>query len=52
MKRILFQGDSITDWGRNREQFFHTGSGYANLVSAELGADYPTEYEFVNRGIV
>lgn len=51
MKRILFQGDSITDWGRNREQFFHTGSGYANLVSAELGADYPTEYEFVNRGI-
>ena len=50
-KRILFQGDSITDWGRNREQFYDTGSGYANLVRAELGADYPGEYEFINRGI-
>ena len=50
-KRILFQGDSITDWGRNREQFYNTGSGYANLVCAELGTDYPTEYEFINRGI-
>ena len=50
-KRILFQGDSITDWGRNREQFFDTGSGYANLVRATLGADDPAEYEFINRGI-
>lgn len=50
-KRILFQGDSITDRGRNREQFYDTGSGYANLVRAELGADYPGEYEFINRGI-
>lgn len=50
-KRILFQGDSITDWGRNREQFYDTGSGCANLVRAELGADYPGEYEFINRGI-
>ena len=50
-KRILFQGESITDWGRNREQLYDTGSGYANLVRAELGADYPGEYEFINRGI-
>ena len=50
-KRILFQGDSITDWGRNREQFYNTGSGYANLVCAELGTEHPAEYEFINRGI-
>ncbi|MBE6925621.1 MAG: hypothetical protein E7461_02145 [Ruminococcaceae bacterium] len=50
-KRILFQGDSITDWGRNREQFYDTGSGYATLVRAEMGADYPGDYEFVNRGV-
>lgn len=50
-KRILFQGDSITDWGRNREQFYDTGSGYATLVRAGMGVDYPGEYEFVNRGI-
>ena len=50
-KRILFQGDSITDCGRNREQFFDTGSGYANLVRAMLGADHPGAYEFINRGI-
>lgn len=51
MKRILFQGDSITDCGRNREQFAHMGDGYPLLVKAELGFEYPNEYEFLNRGI-
>lgn len=51
MKRILFQGDSITDCGRVREDFYHMGNGYANLVKATLGAEYPGEYEFINRGI-
>ena len=50
-KRILFQGDSITDCGRNRNDFFCLGNGYPNLVKASLGLDNPTEYEFVNRGI-
>ena len=50
-KRILFQGDSITDAGRNREDFYSTGYGYAHLVTASLGADNPGKYEFVNRGI-
>ena len=50
-KRILFQGDSITDWGRNREAFYDLGCGYCNLVKAALGADRPSEYEFINRGI-
>lgn len=51
MKRILFQGDSITDCGRNRDDFFGLGDGYANLIKASLGFDNPGEYEFINRGI-
>ncbi len=50
-KRILFQGDSITDCGRNRNDFFGLGSGYPSLVKASLGFDNPGEYEFINRGI-
>lgn len=50
-KLILFQGDSITDCGRNREYSYSKGSGYANLVSASLGLDHPGEYEFLNKGI-
>lgn len=50
-KRILFQGDSITDAGRAREDFYSLGYGYPLLVSAALTADSPGEYEYVNRGI-
>ncbi|MBE6728316.1 MAG: lysophospholipase [Ruminococcaceae bacterium] len=50
-KRILFQGDSITDCGRPRDKFYGMGDGYANLVKASLGTDCPGEYEFINRGI-
>ena len=50
MKTILFQGDSITDVGRDRKDP-DLGRGYPLLVSARLGADHPTEYSFVNRGI-
>lgn len=53
MKRILFQGDSITDCGRNTTNgsTLSIGQGYAMLITAELGYKYPNEYEFVNRGI-
>lgn len=51
LKKILFQGDSITDCGRNRQDFYCMGNGYANLVKASLGMDFPIEYEFINRGI-
>ena len=51
MKKILFQGDSITDAQRNRESVNFRGSGYATLVSADLGYERPGEFEFVNRGI-
>lgn len=50
-KRILFQGDSITDAGRNREDFYSLGHGYPLLATAALSADHPGEYEYVNRGI-
>ncbi len=51
MKRILLQGDSITDAGRCREDFYSTGYGYAHLVTAALTADHPGQYECLNRGI-
>lgn len=51
MKRILFQGDSITDAGRSRENDLELGLGYPTLVKAEMGFDNPGEYEFINRGI-
>ena len=50
-KRILFQGDSITDVGRDRNDFYGLGRGYACLVAGSIGLDNPNEYEFVNRGI-
>lgn len=50
-KKILFQGDSITDCGRVSEHGFGLGCGYPLLVSSQLGAEYPNEYEFYNRGI-
>lgn len=50
-KRILFQGDSITDAGRNREDFYSLGYGYPLLLAAHLTAEHPGEYEYVNRGV-
>ena len=53
MKTILFQGDSITDAGRNREHdgFMCTGMGDPAYVSARLGLDNPGDFQFYNRGI-
>lgn len=51
MKTVLFQGDSITDVGRNREDFYALGGGYANLVASHLGYEFPNDYEFINRGV-
>jgi len=49
--KILFQGDSITDAGRSRENNAQVGTGYPLLVKASLGFDQPGEHEFFNRGI-
>ena len=51
MRRILFQGDSITDADRSREKDYKLGCGYPHLVEATLGFQAPGEYEFLNRGI-
>lgn len=50
---ILFQGDSITDCGRNREDPVRSyGQGYPNYIAARLGyelAEHPPIFH--NRGI-
>lgn len=51
MKTILFQGDSITDAGRSRDNDTVSGHGYAMLVKAKLGFEYPGKYTFYNRGV-
>lgn len=50
-KLIVFQGDSITDCGRNRDDITSTGVGYVHMVKGELGCECPGEYEFINKGI-
>ena len=49
--RILFQGDSITDCGRNRQQLSSLGSGYAMMVKGQMGLEYPAEHEYINKGV-
>lgn len=51
MKTILFQGDSITDCGRDRNDPAHLGNGYAMLAARLLEEKYPGQFRFVNRGI-
>ena len=49
--KILFQGDSITDCGRDYNNDTQLGRGYAHLVSAYLGFTEPGKHTFVNKGI-
>lgn len=51
VKTILFQGDSITDAGRSRDNNVNLGQGYPRLVEATLGFENPNEYVFQNRGV-
>jgi len=49
---VLFQGDSITDAGRNREVEGSLGGGYANMAGAWFQAKYPfMNVRFINRGM-
>lgn len=49
---VLFQGDSITDAGRNRENGADLGRGYAWMTSALYGSAFPeNQVKFLNRGI-
>ncbi len=49
--RILFQGDSITDVGRARDNIEDMGRGYPLFVKSDLGLDFPGQYVFINKGI-
>lgn len=51
MQTVLFQGDSITDAGRSRENDMFRGYGYATMVAGELGYTHPGEYTCINRGV-
>lgn len=51
---FLFQGDSITDGnrGRNNDPNHIMGHGYAFSVASRVGADFPQKHlQFYNRGI-
>ena len=49
---ILFQGDSITDAGRERSHNESLGDGYVMLTAAWLSALYPERHlKFLNRGV-
>ncbi len=50
--KILFQGDSVTDAGRDRSNPADMGDGYPRYASAMIQDSYPdTEFEFVDLGI-
>jgi len=52
--KILFQGDSITDGGRSRNQDWNhvLGHGYAFIIASRLGYEKPDmNYHFFNRGV-
>ncbi len=50
--RILFQGDSITDAGRDRRNYHDMGNGYPKYASALIKEAHPDmDLEFINLGI-
>ena len=54
MKRIkiLFQGDSITDAGRDKRNYHDVGPGYPKYAAQHIMAANPdVEFEFINQGI-
>lgn len=51
MKLILFQGDSITDTGRDFNYDPNTGYGYVTMTAGKIAVDYPGQFRFLNRGI-
>ena len=50
--KILFQGDSITDAGRENNHNESLGDGYVMMTAAWLSALYPEhQLKFINRGV-
>lgn len=49
---VLFQGDSVTDCGRNRDDIGSFGDGYAMMISSWMSALYPEKnLTFINKGV-
>lgn len=51
MKTIVFQGDSITDAGRDREDRNSLGYGYPLFAGCRIALEHPNEYQCLNRGV-
>ena len=50
--KILFQGDSITDAGRDKRNYHNMGWGYPKYASELIAAAHPElDIEFINFGI-
>ena len=50
--RLVFFGDSITEWGRNREDETSLGNGYVAALSRILTERFPeANFRYFNRGI-
>lgn len=50
--RILFQGDSITDAGRDKRDFHNMGNGYPKYAAEAIKNEFPEkEFDFINLGI-
>lgn len=49
---VLFQGDSVTDCGRNYEDSKSLGTGYAYIIAAEMSRKFAgSQFTFLNRGV-
>ena len=50
--KIVFQGDSITDAGRDKRNYHDMGNGYPKFVAQQLKEMFPdVDFEFINQGI-
>ena len=50
--RVLFQGDSITDAGRDKRNYHDMGKGYPKYAAELIAQAHPEiEFEFINFGI-
>ena len=50
--KILFQGDSITDAGRDHRNYHNLGDGYPKYAAEHIREEYPdVDFEFINFGI-
>ena len=50
--KIVFQGDSITDGGRDKRNYHDMGNGYPKYAVEFIKEAFPNvEFEFINQGL-